>query len=493
MIVGAGAGGLITALAAAESGAQVAIACGAPLGQDCNTAVSGGGFMMSTDQFSVEDHIELTLKAGGFLNDRTLVNILCEQANEAKTWLESHIGTGFNPKHNGQGYWFTQGGAGFFEALRQHVCDQSNIELLESCHIFELATDDVCHGAWAMSSNEIFFIQANATVLATGGYAGIYARHDNPGNPVGSGIALALNAGAAVRDMEFVQFYPLGLAEPTLPTFMAFRPFPPEAKVVNVQGESIPKKYLDTEDLNEAIGNHRDRFSQAIEVEQQYGPVKLDLTNVDWNHIERWFSLQFLTRYDFPWQTQAATISPIAHHTMGGIAVDEYGHTSVPNLYAVGEVASGLHGANRLGSNSLTECLVFGKRVGIHAVQQNHSEKIFDLSANQGSVLDDNTDTNFKKIQWLCWQYLGLTRNETGIQTAQSSLSELDPPSNIKLKTSCQVAQLVAEFAQRRTESRGAHQREDFPDEDAQQQQSQFAKLKDGKLFFVPDPFQNNL
>lgn len=449
--------------------------------------------MMSTNQFSVEDHIELTLKAGCFLNDRSLVTILCEQANAAKVWLENHISTGFNPKHNGQGYWFTQGGAGFFEALKRRVCELPNIELLESCHIVELATDDVCHGAWAISSNEIFFVQANATVLATGGYAGIYSRHDNPGNPVGSGISLALNAGAVMRDMEFVQFYPLGLAEPTLPTFMAFRPFPPEATVVNAQGESIPEKHLDTDDLNEAIGNHRDRFSQAIEAEQQHGPVKLDLTHVNWDQIERWFSLQFLTRYDFPWQTKAATISPIAHHTMGGIAVDEHGQTSVPNLYAVGEVASGLHGANRLGSNSLTECLVFGQRVGVHAARQNRLENPVDLPTKYASEFDRSTHNELEKVQQLCWQHLGLTRNETGIQTAQSSLSELDPQSNSKLKIAHQVTQLVTQFAQRRTESRGAHQRKDFPETDAQQQQSQFAKLKDGKLTFLSDPFQENL
>jgi len=444
--------------------------------------------MMPTDEFSIADHIELTHKAGCDLNDPTLVNVLCENVMYSKTWIESHIGSGFNLKNNAQGYWFTGGGAGFFAALKQCISEQPNIELIESCNIIKLLTDAECQGALAMLSDETFIIQSTSTILATGGYAGIYSRHDNPGKPVGAGITLALNAGAVVRDMEFVQFYPLGLAEPNLPTFMAFRPFPSEAKVINSHGESITEKYLGTDDLNEAIGTHRDKFSQTIKAEQQHGPVKLDLTNVNWDHLDHWFSLQFLTRYDFPWQTDPATISPIAHHTMGGIAVNKYGQTSIKNLYAVGEVASGLHGANRLGSNSLTECLVFGKIAGHHAAKQISSVgDSINASGNLTSAKNQDLE-NLEKLQQACWQNLGLSRDASSLKTMQSILDIFGSKENFTLKAQ-QIAQLVTLFAQQRKESRGAHQRTDFPDQDDQQQQSLFTIKQGSKIVFIDNPF----
>ncbi len=444
--------------------------------------------MMSTDDFSVTEHVELTHKAGCNLNDPSLVKTLCEQATDAKGWIEAQIGQGFNLKNNTQGYWYTGGGAGFFAALKQKIYEHPNIELMESYTVFKLLSDNGCQGALAVSSGETFAIQANATVLATGGYAGIYTRHDNPGNPVGAGISLALEAGSIVRDMEFVQFYPLGLAEPSLPTFMAFRPFPREAKVINIRAESVTEKYLDTDDLNEAIGTHRDKFSQAIEAEEQHGPVKLDLTNVNWDHLDHWFSLQFLTRYNFPWQTQPAIISPIAHHTMGGIAVDEFGRTSVKNLYAVGEVASGLHGANRLGSNSLTECLVFGKCVGVHAAEQK-SPTVNEINFSKNFTSEKRPGSeNLEKLQQACWKHLGLSRHASGLKTMRSVLESLEVQKNSRLESAHQIAVLVALFAEKRKESRGAHFRSDFPNLSDQQNHSLFVEKRDGNIVFVKSP-----
>lgn len=482
---------MIAALEAAQSGASVVVVCQAPLGQGCNTAISGGGFMMSGERFSREDHVRLTLEAGRYLNDETLVGILCQEANDARVWLEKKLNLPFNRKHNGQGYWFTQGGSGFFEQLTALVNKTSNIRLIEAMMIVDLIVENkTCRGAWGMtSSTEPLALQAASTVLATGGYAGIYARHDNPGHPVGTGISLALTAGAAVRDLEFVQFYPLGLSEPSLPTFMAFRPFPPQARVVDEAGASLTEKFLDTDDLNEAVGRHRDTFSQAIAAERDKGPVFLDLTQADWAHMDRWFSLQFLTRYDFPWQTQPAQIAPIAHHTMGGIAIDEYGQTTISGLFAVGEVASGLHGANRLGSNSLTECLVFGRRTGRQAA------KIAKTSGMETQVKPrlptifsslSNDEQLLKNLQQTCWHQLGLTRNAKGLKNASMQLEALENRSkSFKIAGAKRVAQTVAAFAHKRQESRGAHYRTDFPEENPAWQHSLFARWTPSGIVFV--------
>ena len=467
LVVGAGGAGLVAALAAAEAGARVTVICDAPLGQHCNTAVSGGGFMMSTGCFSVSDHVSRTLQAGRLLNDEALVGVLCNEANGARTWIETKLDARFNPKDNAQGYWFTGGGAGFFERLRRCVA-AAGVRVVEGTTVVELlVSEGRCGGAVGLkTTGEAVAFQAQATVLASGGYAGLYERHDNPGVPVGEGVVLALRAGVRVRDLEFVQFYPIGLAEPSLPTFMAFRPFPPQARVLNAAGTSLSEKYLDTDDLNEAIGSHRDRLAQAIERESRSGPVWLDLTGVDWNEVGRWFSLQFLSRYDFPWSTRPARIAPIAHHTMGGVVTDTDGRTDVPGLLASGEVAGGVHGANRLGSNSLSACLVFGRRAGRRAVRAGRGVGALIPPRSSPSAWDlDVPSEAFKTVQRICWEYLSLKRSAVGIEQAQAALNRGADTTSFKLGCARLLATSVAAFAKRREESRGAHCREDFPEE----------------------------
>lgn len=485
LVIGAGGAGLVSALAAAEAGARVQVVCQSPLGQGSSTAVSGGGFMMSTPRFPIEDHVRMTLEAGRHLNDPALVRALCEEANDARLWLERKLAVAFNPKDNGQGYWFTRGGAGFFEQLTKQMRATPNIQLIEQTTVVQLLMQDgVCVGALGVSADgEPIEFNSHATILATGGYAGLYARHDNPGTPVGEGIFIALAAGARVRDLEFVQFYPLGIAEPDLPTFMAFRPFPPRASVINSSGESLTEKHLGTDDLNEAVGTHRDALSLAIEAEARNGPVCLDLTRVDWSQKKRWFSLQFLERYDFPWQEQPARIYPIAHHSMGGIVVNEHGASTVPHLYVVGEAASGLHGANRLGSNSLTACLVFGRRAGSHAAKAEKSRKSSPSLTGELSATPPDA-RQFEALQQLCWSHLGLRRNGEGIKAALEQLVALSDPS-FKVSCALQIARAVAAFALKRTESRGAHHRTDWPQEALDQQRSAFATLTDAGLAFV--------
>jgi len=287
---------------------------------------------------------------------------------------------------------------------------------------------------------------------------------------------MAARAGARLLDLEFVQCYPVAVAEPTLPPFMLFRSFPPEVRLVTEDGRDLLAATFGGMDLNEAIGAHRDELSRVIHAENQRGQVYIDATGCNWSRIDRWFSLRYMSRYDFDWASKRAKIAPIAHHTMGGLWIDARARTSLRRLYAAGEVTGGVHGANRRGSNSLTDCLVFGCIAGDEAAGETPPSTVPDeLLLYPAS---DPECAAFAALQRICWEGLGIVRDATTLVEAQRRLAEL-PPSDPRL-----MAQMVAAFAARRTESRGAHYRTDYPDEDPAWQHSQIACLVGEELTF---------
>ncbi len=215
-------------------------------------------------------------------------------------------------------------------------------------------------------------LTAKALVLATGGAAALYHRHDNPKRMLGDGYRLALEAGATLQDMEFVQFYPLALAEPGHPPLV----IPPRladcGRLLNGRGEDLLEKY--GIDERPAAERARDRLSQAL-----FKEIYRDGLDV-WLHLqglsdENWqidpFSsaLRHLLGERYGARRRPLRVAPVAHHVMGGVSIDHRGVTTVPGLFAAGEVAGGLHGANRMGGNALSETLVFGARAGTAAAE----------------------------------------------------------------------------------------------------------------------------
>jgi aspartate oxidase len=469
---------MVAALRAAEAGARVLLLARTAPGTACNSAVSGGGFLVATARFTQAEHRALTMEAGRHINDPALVEVLCRRAPECYAWLEATTGLRMNPRDSGRGYWCPGGGATLTAKLAEAVARTQRITVRELTARQLLVADDTCYGVLAVDRDGATHrLTAAATVLATGGYAGLFARHDNAGNPIGAGVVMAARAGARVRDLEFVQFYPVAVAEPDLPTFMLFRPFPPGARLVTANGRDLLAlstveglaEVLDGITLNEAIGAYRDVLSRVIHAENGRGPVYLDVTGCDASQAERWPALQYLQRHGWDWTRRRVRIAPIAHHTMGGVWIDARARTSLQRLYAAGEVTGGVHGANRHGSNSLTDCLVFGCVAGEEAAGEVPLSTVPDASLSP--VVSVPERAAFADLQRICWEGLGLVRDATTIAAAQRRLEAL-PPSDARL-----MATMVAVFAARRTESRGAHYRADHPAEDPTWQRSQIARL----------------
>jgi succinate dehydrogenase/fumarate reductase flavoprotein subunit len=275
--------------------------------------------------------------------------------------------------------------------------------------------------------------------------------------------------------MEFVQFYPLVLADKRLPSMILYPPFPEEVRLHDSSGEDILKKHA-LGSLNKAIHTKRDLFSILLFEEASMGGVYADFSNVP---LSLWgeYPQTLLAKLKFPVRTKPVPISPAAHFLMGGIKIDEGARTTISGLFACGEVAWGLHGANRRGGNALTECLVMGKIAGRNAAQLSESKitmykgKSDAIAIGKNDVSNDNAHfsnkTSFKElrrnIREIAWNNAGVVRSEKGLKeglaAAEMRLKEDLLSASFVLKTI-----LVASLG--RKESRGSFQRKDFPYED---------------------------
>ena len=496
---------MAAAIAAAEAGAEVVLASKGAPGALSATALSDASLTVESPGFDRRDHFLRTLEAGHFLGDPSLVRILATEAPEALRWLRK-LGLEFEPLVD-QGYKPRGGGPALVDALRRRLREQGVRELVGIKLHRLLVRDRRWIGAEGLSrEGKRWTVAAGATILATGGASGIFPRHDNPRGHVGEGIAMAVSAGAVVRDMEFVQFL-MGVAEEGLPTLLTFRPFPPEARLVNARDEDILEKYLPGVPLNEAIWSQRDELARALAREEAEGGAFLDLREADWSEAERWFGLRNLARLRFPFRERPLRVGVIAHYTIGGVEADMWGRTSVPGLYAVGEVAGGLHGANRHGGNSLMECLVFGRRAGEDAAAQAPVPPVPPSTPNPFTRhgLRD-ADAVISAVRALAGRYLGPLRDGEGLARAREELMGLlgaleeivaETPGEawraVEAKAAGLVALLICEFARGRRESRGSHFREDFPVLSPHFRLSQRARIDGDKLLIFYGDFQREV
>ena len=364
LVIGSGLAGILSALEAEKFGLKVVLVGKFAIGMGTNTSMANGAFTAANSRFSKEDHLRATLESGRGLNQVQLVKNLVEKGPEAIEGLRNY---GVPMVERGIGYVVDRpeassqlAGVLLIKALVERL-KSSSIKVLPGLVIFDLIVEEgEVRGAFGfLKDGKPCLIQSKAVILTAGGAGAIYRRNDNQKSILGDGYALALRAGLPLFDMEFVQFYPFVLAEPRLSNFILLPPYPKEIRLFNEKREDLFEKLGIGRDLNRAIITERDRVSLVLHEASQKGDVYFDLTQVPKEKWER-YPLNFLRKSKFPFRERPFLVSPAVHFFMGGIEIDEHGKTGLPGLFAAGEVVWGIHGANRLGGNALTECAVFG-------------------------------------------------------------------------------------------------------------------------------------
>ncbi|MBA3530464.1 MAG: L-aspartate oxidase [Ardenticatenales bacterium] len=491
IVVGSGLAGLYTALQAAPH-ARVALLSKGTLSVSNSMWAQGGISAALAPDDSPHLHLEDTLVAGRDLCSTRAVEILVQEGPARIRHLQE-LGVPFDYE-NGELALALEGGhrrrrivhadgvatgATVTGALSRIVRSQRTISLREQMEVIEiLQSDGVCCGvlAYHPPSRAWWRFLAPATILASGGAAGLYARTTNPAVTRGDGMALAYRAGAAVADLEFVQFHPTALVSETGGGFLLSEAVRGEgAHLLNTRGERFMPRYHDLAELAPRDLVSRANFREMAETGSDH--VLLDLSPLDPQIIRHHFALLYerCREYGIDLLKEPVPVAPAAHYVMGGVLTDVNGTTSLPGLFACGEVAcTGVQGANRLASNSLLECLVFGRRsalAALHLAEASGNQSVGWRSSPAGPTHRATAEADGlvrERLGALLWQQVGLVRNAQGLQHCLDELDPLDQlPASASVQNSLLVARLIATAAQMREESRGGHFREDFSEEAA--------------------------
>jgi L-aspartate oxidase len=494
LVIGSGVAGLRAAVELSQEGRVIVLTKGHPL-QSSSIHAQGGVAVAMSEEDDVSIHLTDTLKAGHGLCRKEAVRVLVEEGPER---IQELIKWGAKFDKAGGKFAFAReaahsrsrilrarGDATGNEMVRVLVAQvnrQKNVQRLDHHFTVDLAIDGGrCCGAVVLDegSGRQFVLPARAVVLSTGGAGQIYARTTNPPNATGDGIAMALRAGAVLQDMEFIQFHPTALYLPSSPPFLLSEAMRGEGgQLRNSKGELFMHRY-------HAMGAlaPRDIVSRAIWAEMaatKARHVYLDVTHLGADFVKRRFPTIYATclRYDIDITEEWIPVSPSAHYIMGGVWTDVNGATTVPGLFAAGEVAcSGVHGANRLASNSLLEGLVFGARAAEAAVAYAGRHNLASLSSYEAAIRPgqfgtlEDAEKLRSSLRRTMWGQVGIIRSGESLIRACAQLSRWaqvvsQPFSNrpaLEVKNMVQVAQCVAEAALWRENSVGAHYRSDFP------------------------------
>lgn len=481
LVIGSGVAGLTAALESVDAGHDVTLVSKAELGLSNTRFAQGGVAVVLGEDDTVAEHVADTLVAGAGLSDPDTVGILCFEGPDAIRELisrgvrfdmhDGQLAHGLEAAHSHSRILHAGGdatGAGIAYALIEQA-RASAIEIREQTTVIDLLiAEGKCTGVRLLDGTEL---TADHVVLATGGAGQLFPYSTNPEVATADGLGMALRAGAIAADLEFYQFHPTSLAAPG--NFLIS-----EA----VRGEGAVLLDSDGNRFTEELAP-RDVVARAIAAQMaaQGGvPVRLDATKLGEAFLAKRFpNIDAASRAQgFDWGDEPIPVTPAAHYYMGGIRTDAWGRTSIPGLYAVGEVAcTGLHGANRLASNSLLEGAVYGRRV-VEAFTMGAESDPFDPDWSEpigvdvagGTVVTWSRDD----LQQLMWDAAGLSRNATELADAAAVLATWAAPAVTDAKSAEDanlliVARAVLASALARTESRGGHYRTDFPDTDPAQ------------------------
>ncbi|PID90930.1 MAG: L-aspartate oxidase [Bacteroidetes bacterium] len=491
LIAGSGLAGLAIALEAAKHG-RVAVLTKHWV-RDSNSYHAQGGIAAVTDpEDTAQGHIADTLAAGRGLCDLPAVEALVKEAPER---IQELIDSGMHFDHkNGEIALGLEGGHHHRRILHAggdatgmlttsfvagEVAKQSNIDIYENHCVLETLIDQgKCYGlrVWDTSNGQESIFTAKYTMLALGGTGAIYQRTTNPETTVGDSIALAYNAGCQITDLEFIQFHPTALYIEGQPAFLISEAVRGEgAHLYNQNNERFMAGKYPLAELEP-----RDTVAKAIfrEIQNQELPyVWLDLRHLKPELIEQRFPTISRYCHERGYElTDRIPIAPAAHYMVGGVRTDLHGQTAIPNLYAVGEMASnGLMGANRLASNSLIECLVYAHRAVQHSLSQPPATapEGFEPQFTFDPDLAGTYESTRAKIAALLNAKVGIIRSGETLQEALKQLDSMESDLALKpkeynshqLRNLFTVARLLITAALYREESRGGHYREDFPEE----------------------------
>ncbi len=487
LVIGAGLAGLYAALRAAEHG-HVCLLTKTSI-SETNSAWAQGGIAAAVDESdSPQLHREDTLRAGRGLCDEHAVDVLVREGPQCIKELES-LGVAFDRTPLGYELGREGGhsrrrivhaggsstGQRIVARLSELVLQNPNIRLIEHTLVIELlAADGVCVGARVTREQTEQTVLARATILATGGAAALYLRTTNPPGATGEGIALAYLAGAELADVEFIQFHPTALAVPTARSFLISEAVRGEgAYLLNAQGERFMLKYDERGELAPRDIVARAIFEEIRKFKTDH--VFLSLRHLDPKLVRPRFANIYETcrQYGLDLTRDLIPVAPAAHYTIGGVRTNLWAETTVKNLFAVGEVScTGVHGANRLASNSLLECLVFARRA-VEAAVRREGSPVRAVSANlkncerQASSEElSSPQQGLDQIKRVMTEHVGLVRDRASLEYAIQELSRIESESVGLVRDQALVARLIAQSALFRTETRGVHARSDFPNED---------------------------
>lgn len=501
LIVGGGGAGLRAAIAAASTGADVLMVSKTRMGHASNTYLSkaimaSSGFGDPKDR--AEIHGQDTLEGGRHINNPELVNQFTQKIPvEARQLLEWGVRFNTGPDKNPSvmkipGHTYarhvsgkTWRGSDLILPLRQKALE-TGVRFLEKAFVSSLLISEnkICGAAALTGQGDFLVLAAKTLVLATGGFGQLYLNTNNAPGITGDGQALALEAGASLQDMEFVQFYPTAMGKRGARIFLYERILVQDGVTLrNGSGQDILKKH----GVPEVSKITRDELAQIMMKEQLEHPgetIFMDLSGLAQKAVQE---LAMLLPKPYAKGVRAFSLVPTTHFCMGGVAVDTGCETSRQGLYAAGEVCAGAHGANRLGGNALAEVIAMGSLAGTAAAEaavalslssgileaaQKEKERLTSLFRDQGPRPGDLTQTLKKTM----WTHAGIVRNGPSLQTALAVIEKMEREqarvSNfrdliqfLEFRNMRTVGEAVCRSALERTESRGSHFRTDFPGE----------------------------